>query len=413
MIQISSLMSKIKKSFLLLLLCLLSVGINAQTRELPRAAANVRAVWVRPFNTNQATEETRRDPIKGRAYIRAELDRISRAGLNTVYVESLWDGYTIYPSLLLPQRPLKIAHGVARKDEAGQTETWDVLQTYLDESAKLGLSIHAWFHVFHQWNSNLGSPDKSPIFSRHPEWMMLDVTGSPLVKSEAEGANRDIYKVFMSPSHEGVGKLLRLVVQELCQKYPALGGVQWDYIRYPVHWNEAPFDYSTDALMQFQKATGLDARKLSPKDKGWKLWQDWKTQQVTEVVKQLNDVVRKLRPKWIISAAVFPGFEENLRLKMQDSREWAAKGYVDALLPMLYSRDYNRVESWAKEFREAIKPPVRVYPAFFIGHFYEAQTRKLDERYLQIEKKFDFDGIGFFAAQSLTDNLVERLAREK
>jgi hypothetical protein len=80
---------------------------------------------------------------------------------------------------------------------------------------------------------------------------------------------------------------------------------------------------------------------------------------------------------------------------------------------MLYSRDYNRVESWAKEFREAIKPPVRVYPAFFIGHFYEAQTRKLDERYLQIEKKFDFDGIGFFAAQSLTDNLVERLAREK
>jgi hypothetical protein len=37
----------------------------------------------------------------------------------------------------------------------------------------------------------------------------------------------------------------------------------------------------------------------------------------------------------------------------------------------------------------------------------------MDDRYLQITEKYKFDGIGFFAAQSLTDDLIEKLAKEK
>jgi hypothetical protein len=42
--------------------------------------------------------ETRKDAGKGREFIRRELEKIKRAGLNTVYLEAFWDGYTIYPS---------------------------------------------------------------------------------------------------------------------------------------------------------------------------------------------------------------------------------------------------------------------------------------------------------------------------
>jgi len=371
--------------------------------------AQTKAVWVRPFIG--ANEETRRDAVKGREFIRRELEQIRRADLNTVYLETFWDGYTIYPSKFAPQRPLAIPYGVAYKDEAGQNVSWDVLKVYLDEGEKLNLKIHAWLHVFHQWNTNSDGLEKSPIFKQFPEWAMLDKSGSPLVKAEAEGANRDIYKVFMSPSNPSVRKFLRQVVTEAADKYPRLAGIQWDYIRYPLQTADAPFDYNPLTLAQFKKETGLDARKLSAKEtpKEWKRWQDWKTVQVTEVVRDLAEIVRRKRPDWEISAAVFPDIEQNLRVKQQDWKGWAEKGYVDALLPMLYSTDYNRVETWAKEFRRDVAPKTKIYPAIFIGHFYNAKENKFDKRYLDLTEKYKFDGFGLFAAQSLTDGLIEKL----
>lgn len=371
-----------------------------------------KAVWVRPFIG--VDKVVRRDAAKGREFIRRELEQIKRADLNTVYLETFWDGYTIYPSKFAPQRPLSIPYGVAYKDEAGQNVSWDVLRVYLDEGEKLNLKIHAWLHVFHQWNTNLGGLEKSPIFKQFPEWAMLDKNNSPFVKAEAEGANRDIFKVFMSPSHPQVRKFLRQIVAEAADKYPRLAGVQWDYIRYPLQTADAPFDYNPLTLAHFQKETGLDAVKLSAKEtpKEWKRWQDWKTGQVTEVVRELAEIVRRKRSEWEISAAVFPGIEENLRVKQQDWKTWAEKDYVDALLPMLYSTDYNRVETWAKEFRSQVAPKTKIYPAIFIGHFYNAKENKFDKRYLQIAGKFKFDGFGLFAAQSLTDELIEKLRKK-
>lgn len=377
------------------------------------ADAQTYAVWTRPFIN--ASVETRKNPVEARKYIAAELDLTKRAGLNTVFVEVFWDGYTIYPSRFFPQRPLSVPYGVARKDEAGQTETYDPLSIYIDEGEKRGLKVHAWLHVFHQWSTNLGPPEKSSIFGKFPEAMVLDKSGSPLVRSEAEGENRDIYKVFMSPSHPTTRRLLRQAVTEICDKYPKLGGIQWDYIRYPVHWPEAPFDYSADALSKFTKDTSLDATKLSSKGtpKEWRIWQDWKTRQVTDVVAELGAIVRKKRPEWTISAAVFPGLEENLRIKMQDWKDWSDKGLVDLLMPMVYSRDYKRVEAWTKEFRERVNPKVKVAPALFIPHFYDAKAGTYDEKYVGMTEKFKLDGFGLFASQSLSEEFVRKLVTGK
>ena len=49
-------------------------------------------------------------------------------------------------------------------------------------------------------------------------------------------------------------------------------------------------------------------------------------------------------------------------------------------------------------------------PALFIGDFYSAERRTVDARYLAIEKKYGFDGVGLFASQLLTDDLAEHLA---
>ncbi|MEP7039711.1 MAG: family 10 glycosylhydrolase [Acidobacteriota bacterium] len=374
----------------------------------PVFAAQTRAVWVRPFIN--ADIATRKDAKKGRAFIQAELQKIKRADLNTVYLESFWDGYTIYPSHVASQRPLRIDYGVAENGKG-----WDVLKTYIEEGEKLNIKIHAWLHIFHQWNTNLGGLENSPIFSKHKDWSALDAKGSPLVVTEAEGANRDIYKVFMSPSNEEVRKFLREIVGEISVNYPHLGGIQWDYIRYPLQNDESSFDYNPLTVARFRRESGLETNKLSAKNtpKEWKIWQDWKTAQVTETVRELAAIVRRNQPQWEISAAVFPDIEQNLRVKQQDWKTWSAKGYVDALLPMLYSTNFNKVEIWAKDFRRDVAPQTKIYPALFIGHFYDAKTEKLNGDYLQIPSKFQFDGFGLFAAQSLTEDLIEKLAAGK
>jgi hypothetical protein len=112
----------------------------------------------------------------------------------------------------------------------------------------------------------------------------------------------------------------------------------------------------------------------------------------------------------IISAAVYPGFEEDLRLKMQDTRAWARLGLIDALLPMLYGRDFGRLEAWAREFRAGVGRRTRIYPALFIGDFYDPKTNRLDDRYLLLEKNHRFDGVGLFAAQLVTDELATQLS---
>ena len=383
-------------TFLLLLFCVLCAQSQAQ----------VRGVWVRPLIGADA--ETRKNPARGREFVRRELQKIKAADLNTIYLESFWDGYAIYPSKHAPTRPLNIEYGTAENGKG-----WDVLRVYTEEAAKLDLKIHAWMHVFHQWSTNLGGLEKSPIFAKHRGWAILDNSGSPLVRSEAEGVNRDIFKVFLSPSNRAARKYLRNIVAELAANYPELGGIQWDYIRYPLQTESASFDYNPQTLTQFKRETKLDARKLSPRTtpNEWKKWQDWKTGQVTETVRELGAVVRRIRPTWEISAAVFPDINENLRVKQQDWKSWAAAGDVDALLPMLYSTDYGKVKNWARDFRRDASPKVKIYPAIFIGHFYNQTANKLDRRYLDIEREFDFDGFGLFAAQSLTDDLIEKIRK--
>lgn len=389
-----------KSGFFRIFLCALCVLCGANFLY----AAETRAVWIRPFIG--ADENIRRDEGRAREFIKNELARIRRAKLNTIFVETFWDGYTVYPSKYAPQRPLSINYGTAENDG----KDFDVLRIYLEESAKLGLKVHAWLHIFHQWNTNLGELSKSPIFSKHPDWAALDAKGSPLVKSEAEGTNRDIYKVFLSPSNLQARRYLENIVGEMAQNYPQLAGAQWDYIRYPLHNNSQKFDFSADAQAKFKAETRLDAQDLK-NEKEQKIWQDWKTRQIDETVESFNKIIRQKRPAWEISVAVFPDFENTLRVKMQDSRVWARKDWINSIYPMLYSPDFATVEKWASEFRREIPKNTQVNATFFISHFYDAKTRQTDERFLALRQKYGYDGIGLFAAQLLTDDLIQMLGK--
>jgi uncharacterized lipoprotein YddW (UPF0748 family) len=97
---------------------------------------------------------------------------------------------------------------------------------------------------------------------------------------------------------------------------------------------------------------------------------------------------------------------------MQDTRNWARAGDIDALLPMLYSAEFAKVELWSREFRADVPLKTKIYPALLIGNFYDAKSKRFDARYLNLADKFNFNGFALFAAQNLTDDLIEKLNKK-
>ncbi len=67
---------------------------------------------------------------------------------------------------------------------------------------------------------------------------------------------------------------------------------------------------------------------------------------------------------------------------------------------------FDRVEKKAKEFRTDFKPPVKVFLTLFVTHF--DKDGKLDERFLNFEKKYNYSGLAIFASQLVTDQLTDK-----
>jgi hypothetical protein len=76
---------------------------------------------------------------------------------------------------------------------------------------------------------------------------------------------------------------------------------------------------------------------------------------------------------------------------------------------MCYSPNFDTVEKWAKEFRTDIKPPMKVFLTLYVTHFFK--NGMLDERFLNLEKKYGYSGLAIFASQLVTDDLVEKLGK--
>ncbi|NJM54102.1 MAG: hypothetical protein HC846_12400, partial [Blastocatellia bacterium] len=83
----------------------------------------------------------------------------------------------------------------------------------------------------------------------------------------------------------------------------------------------------------------------------------------------------------------------------------------NAFYPMCYSPNFDTVEKWAKEFRTDIKPPMKVMLTLYVTHFYK--DGKLDERFLNLEKKYNYSGLAIFASQLVTEDLAEKLGSKK
>lgn len=259
----------------------------------PNPKYEVRAVWLTTIggiDWPHSYAQSERSAEKQKEELRAILDRLQKANINTILLQTRIRATTIYPSQYEPWDGCLSGF-------PGKSPGYDALQFAIDECHKRGMEVHAWVVTIPvgKWNS-YGCRQLRKKFPR-------------LIKR----IDQDGY---MDPEATQTGCYLAEMCREIVQRYD-VDGIHLDYIRYPETWK---FRISKD------QARG----------------------NITRIVEKIHQAVKKEKPWVKMSCSPIGKFDDlsrywshgwNAYTKVaQDAQAWLKDGLMDELFPMMYFR---------------------------------------------------------------------------
>ena len=224
------LLHEMKKSTLcILFLLLVAMAVHAEPKY------EVRAVWLTTIggidwpriyaHNGMGVSEQKRQ-------LTDMLDRLKKAGINTIMLQTRVRATTIYPSELEPWDG-------CLSGKPGTSPGYDALQLCIDECHKRGMECHAWIVTIPvgKWN-NYGCKQ------------LRQKLPNVIVKVGEEG--------YMNPEKSETGDYLAKFCREVTRRYD-IDGIHLDYIRYPETWKlkvsrQQGRQYITDIVRKINRA---------------------------------------------------------------------------------------------------------------------------------------------------------------
>ncbi len=350
-------------------LCLIPLEGRSREPSSPPERFQVRAVWAHPgfFGSDEAAARTK---------IEATLEAYVRAGLNTVIIlVKNTTGHVYFKS------------DIGLADPAW---TWDFFDVFFKEARKRGISVHPWFCVFPE-SAVLGQ------VRQHPEWLVRSA------KNEMVGA--------VNPALPDVRAYELSLMMELARRYP-VDWIHLDYIRFPCDPAEPYFSFDARTRALFESHAGQDPAAIKAKDSGniiWNEWIEWNGGHVTRFVEELRTALGTLGRPVKISAAVFPAADKAKVLIGQDWEDWARRGLVDMLCPMLYINDGGLFEKYARRAVEIGAGRCQVCPGIGLGTSHNQNTPEGMLAQVETSRRLGGDGFVLFSSSSLTGPFLQAL----
>ena len=400
-------------------------------------ATTVRGIWHRPVETNAAA-------------IGQTLDRLQEAGLNNVFLETFFHGYTIFPSQTY------VSYGLpAQNPKFANT---DILKAWVDEAHKRGMKVHIWFQTFYGGTRAFVPP--GPILTKYPQWANIQFSAlSPEampVPMAANNAHSSLSKgpgkavvvttdqlatcvappkpkllapkmpipstlenggYFLDPANPEVQDFLFKLVDEIATRYN-VDGFQLDYIRYPASFPPDRFSYHkttwgyTDVARKIFKGTfGVDPTEIDPQNPQdaslWQAWKDFKVAQVNSFVERVSTMMHQKHPSVKVSGAVFPDANAALNQKSQDWQSWAPKGWIDFFAPMTLTSSLKVIDRDVRYMVNVVGSKIPVYAGLF-GPFND-NPAELTLAQIDTAKKAGASGYVLFDTAHLTRRTLEAL----
>ena len=235
---------------------------------------------------------------------------LAAAGINMIFPNMAWAGVAHYSSKILPKSETFSQYG-------------DQLAQCVSAARKHGLEVHVWKIT---WNLE-GAPKEFIEKMREAERTQVSATGKSIN--------------WLCPSRpENVSLELESIL-EIVTNYD-VDGIHLDYIRYP--GNHACYCEACRkrfTLATRQKIENWPTAVLPQTGTYSDKYIEWRTQQITRLVRLLHKRAREVDPEIKISTAVFGGYPACVTSIGQDWIAWANAGYIDFVCPMNYTEDID------------------------------------------------------------------------
>jgi len=283
---------------------------------------NLRAAWVTRWALRSAED------------VKALLARLDEVGVNTVFFQVRGAADAFYRSSYEPWSDLLTG-------TLGEDPGWDPLRIAVREGHRLGMEVHAWVNVFTAFQTtDSGNPPplSDPIHPMlaHPDWVARNKSGTPM--PILKSATADNY-AFFSPTKREVQDHVKHVINEIVGKY-RVDGIHLDYVRFP----DSSYSYDTESRVAYLKAELREGLSFA----------QWRTRELSRFVGEIGRSVEMVRPGTAVSAAVWQVVDAGRTSYYQDGVDWMRRGYVDFVVPMIYSVSVSSFEDRLKVYADSV-----------------------------------------------------------
>lgn len=248
---------------------------------------------------------------------------------------------------------------------------FDFLRTFIDETHRRGMKIHASLNVFvagHNFH------DRGIVYSAHPEWATIVYTDSgimPITRAKKK------YSAMTNPADPAVRRHELDVLTDLVRTYADLDGIILDRVRY----DGISADFSPQSRKQFEEYIGTPLSRFPEdifewkKDSGgssvvsegkyFQRWLEWRASVIYSFMKTARNDVKKINPK--ISFGDYTGAWYPLYYEM--GVNWASNQYDP-------SKEYHWASPDYKKFGYA--ELLDLYTAG--NYFFEVTKKELEQK---------------------------------
>ena len=216
----------------------------------------------------------------------------------------------------------------------------DQLQQAVQAGKKHGIEVHVWVANFY--------------LHRVPKELTDAMQQAGRMQVYFDGT---VDKHLLCPTHPENRKLECDSMVEIVKNYD-VAGVSFDYVRFggDEYTGGPSLCYCDGCRERFEKSVGekiTDWPRATRSAQWSKKFNDWRREQITALVVDVQREAKKVKPSAKISAAVFPVESKNLVL--QDWPLWVEKGYLDFVTVMIYDRSDQQFDMMVEHAMEVMK----------------------------------------------------------
>lgn len=267
----------------------------------------------------------------------------SSIGVTDVYFQVRGQADAYYASALEPW-------GEELTKHTGPEPGFDPLAVAVREAHARGMRLHAWVNVMPAWRGTALPGDASHMLNARPAWRLSGVGGEPQALHEGY--------VVVNPVRLDVHDHIVRVVRDIVTRYD-VDGVHLDYVRFlSDEVGDALMPGDAASLAQYARETGAssDAGRINTT-----AYRAWVRSKITTLVRRIANESLAARGGVRLSAAVWRRPDLAHDRYLQDAAGWARRGYVGALMPMIYTTDTARyrddLAAWVSEADESVLVP--------------------------------------------------------